>query len=296
MKIRLINLIIISLLFTSCKKDITLDNLNGDKIGCFGHAGMGTRSLYPTNTLQSLVSCLNRGADGTEMDIQVTKDGVLVIFHNDDLSGVTGCGGIIRDLNWNEINACRVNSFLFKNLNIISFNEFIQNTKNPYQYIFTFDCKLTSGVGNNDEYYFRFASAIANTIEHYGFQDNVFIENSDPEFLNLIKSMNNNLKLFLLGQNFETDIITATENGFYGLSMPNNLVSATQIKEAHDKNIRVTIYGVETNKQNYDAIEKQADFIQTDNLDYVLKLFGKFNRKTRRLSELINNIDLKQSN
>src|ERR1700741_3054428 len=94
--------LIISVFLFSCKKDPPLTNLNGDKIGCFGHAGMGSRSVYPANTLQSFEACLDKGADGTEMDIQVTKDGVLVIYHNDDLSSATACGGVVRDLNWEE--------------------------------------------------------------------------------------------------------------------------------------------------------------------------------------------------
>lgn len=293
MNVRLIPLIIVSLFFASCKKDITLNNLNGDKIGCFGHAGMGTRSLYPANTLQSFVSCLNRGADGTEMDIQVTKDGVLVIFHNDDLSSVTKCGGIIRDLTWDEISDCRINSVMFNSLDVISFDEFFQSIDNPYTYTFTFDCKITPGSGSNDEYYNTFSSAVVSTIQKYGIQENVFIENSDSEFLNLIKRQNNQLKVFLLGEDFENDILLAEKNEFYGISFSNDHISSEQIQDAHSKNIRVTLYGIESNKQNYDAISKQPDYIQTDDLDYVLKLFGKFNRNSGRVSEFINNIGLK---
>lgn len=286
---------LILVLFISCKKEVSLSNLNGNTIGCFGHAGMGSKSVYPANTLQSFESCLNRGADGTEMDIQVTKDGVLVIYHNNDLSSATQCGGIIRDLNWEEINACRFKSSISDNFDVISFDEFFQTLSNPYKYTFTFDCKLTEGTGDNNEYYKTFTSAIISTAEKYGIQNNLFIENSDAGFLSLIKQQNNQLKLFLLGNDFEKDLVTVTQNGFYGISCDNNAISSNQIKEAHDNNIRITIYGVETNKENYDAINKQPDFIQTDDLDYVLKLFGKFNRYSGRLSDLLKNINLKPS-
>lgn len=292
MNTRLMPLIIVSILFISCKKDITLNNLNGGKIGCFGHAGMGSKSLYPANTLQSFETCLSRGADGTEMDIQVTRDGVLVIFHNDDLSSVTKCGGIIRDLTWDEISNCRINSVMFNSLDVMSFDEFFQTIDNRYKYTFTFDCKITQGAGSNDEYYKTFSSAIVSTIEKYGLQENVFIENSDPEFLNLIKRQNNQLKVFLLGEDFENDINIAQKNEFYGVSFSNNHISSMQIQDAHSKNIRVTLYGIESNKQNYDAISKQPDYIQTDDLDYVLKLFGKFNRNSGRVAKFINNISL----
>jgi len=279
MKIRLLILISIFAFLFSCKKNISIINLNGDKISCFGHAGMGSKSVYPANTLQSFEACLNKGADGTEMDVQVTKDGVLVIFHNDNLSGTTACGGNIRDLNWDEISACRVNSLLFKHLDIISFDEFMRSIDNPFQYTYTFDCKCTPGTDDENEYYKRFTNSIVKTIQDYGLEQNIFIENSDPAFLNLIKSSNSNLKLFLITEDYDNGIKTAVQNNFYGLSTSNELISKNQVNDAHSQNIRVTIYGVQTNRQNYSAIEKQPDFIQTDDLDYLLRLFGKLNRK-----------------
>lgn len=276
--------------FLSCKKDLSVNNLNGNKIGCFGHAGMGSRSVYPANTFESFKTCLDRGADGTEMDLQVTKDGVLVVFHNDDLSSITACGGVVRDLNWTEINACRINSLVFKHLDVISFDEFIRKIKNPHRYTFTFDCKLTTGSSDDGEYYRRFATAIIETAVRHGLQRNIFVENSDPIFLNLIKASNKDLKLFLLGENYESDIKTVVQNGFYGLSMANSMISADQIATAHSQNVRVTLYGVETNKQNYTAIEKQPDFIQTDDLNYLLRIFGKFDLKKGYFSSMIKSI------
>ena len=219
MNFKLICLSAFIFIISSCKKNISLNNLNGDKIGCFGHAGMGSKSVYPANTLQSLELCLSKGADGTEMDIQVTKDGVLVVFHNDNLSGLTECGGVIRDLNWSDIETCRLHSTLLKNLNVISFDEFIQDINSPSKYTFTFDCKLTSGEGDDNEYYQRFARSIAETIDEYGIADNVFIENSDPAFLNLIKTYNPRPKLFYLAEDIDNDIKIAAENNFYGISV-----------------------------------------------------------------------------
>ena len=63
------------------------------------------------------------GADGTEMDIQVTKDGVLVIYHNNNLSSATQCGGYKR-FELKEINSCRFSKSLLNNFDVISFDEF----------------------------------------------------------------------------------------------------------------------------------------------------------------------------
>lgn len=265
----------------SCSKDpaiFTLSNLNENEIGCFGHAGMGSQSIYPANTFQSFESCLDRGADGTEMDIQVTKDSVLVIFHDEFLNDRTSCSGIIKDLNWSEINDCKVNSKLFKNLELISFDEFIQKIPNPHNYIFTLDCKSHIQVEDSGAYFKLFARTLVNTSDKYNLDNNIFIENPAESFLNDIKEIKTDAKLFFLTDDFEGGLKTAKKAGYYGLSMHTTKINAEQIKIAHSQNIRVTLYGVLLDRENYSAVEKCPDFIQTDNITYLLKIFGKYNK------------------
>ena len=76
-------------LFSSCQKEIfDINNLNGD-ILVIGHGGMGVSHSYPINTFESIMHCINLGTDGTEIDVQMTKDGVLVAFHDKELSNKT---------------------------------------------------------------------------------------------------------------------------------------------------------------------------------------------------------------
>ena len=58
---------------------ITISACNKSHVQTFtpaamGHGGMGTHSLYPNNSLESLLKCVASGADGTDIDVQITKD------------------------------------------------------------------------------------------------------------------------------------------------------------------------------------------------------------------------------
>src|SRR5215217_6535474 len=69
--------ICIFLFFCSCSKDPALwktSNLNGDSITVLGHGGMGNKSLYPIDSHRSIAAALEMGADGSEMDVQLTSD------------------------------------------------------------------------------------------------------------------------------------------------------------------------------------------------------------------------------
>jgi glycerophosphoryl diester phosphodiesterase len=271
-------MIFFALAYTSCSKDpatFYLENLNNNQIGCFGHAGMGFYSLYPPNSWSGFESCLNRGADGTEMDIHMTKDSVLVITHSSNLQETTSCSGAIKDLNWSDMNNCKIKSTLFKDSKLLSLEEFIEKLPNPKNYTFTWDIKLSDF---DLEYYDIYSRAIINTINKYDLNEHVFIENPFADFLERIKNKKNNTHLFVLAEDFEEGLKEVKQHDFFGLSMHTNQVTAKQVKQAHNDTIHVTIYGVLSEKENYAAVEKCPDFIQTDDINYLLKIFEKYNK------------------
>lgn len=53
-----------------------------------GHRG--ARALEPENTLRGFNRAYDEGADGIELDVRRSRDGVLVVIHDDDLERVTG--------------------------------------------------------------------------------------------------------------------------------------------------------------------------------------------------------------
>lgn len=262
----------------SCSKDpatFYLENLNNNEIGCFGHAGMGFYSAYPVNSWPGFESCLNRGADGTEMDIHMTKDSVLVITHSSNLEETTSCSGAIKDMKWDEMSNCEVKSNFFKNSKLLSLDEFIEKIPNPKNYTFTWDIKLSDF---NLEYYGVYSRAIVNTINKYDLNEHVFIENPFADFLQQIKNKKSDAHLFVLAEDFEESFQQVKQYNFYGVSVHANKVTAEQVKQAHNNNVRVTIYGVLTEKENYAAVEKCPDFMQTDDINYLLKIFQKYNK------------------
>ena len=66
-------------------------------------AHRGAAGLAPENTLAAFRMALDLGADGTEMDLQVTKDGIVVVIHDDTVDRTTDGRGRIGDLTLTEI-------------------------------------------------------------------------------------------------------------------------------------------------------------------------------------------------
>jgi len=60
-----------------------------------GHRGY--KEKYIDNTRQSFLKALEAGADGIELDVHLTKDGAVVVFHDFELSRMTKKTGYIFD-------------------------------------------------------------------------------------------------------------------------------------------------------------------------------------------------------
>ncbi|ALC90002.1 hypothetical protein AM500_09595 [Bacillus sp. FJAT-18017] len=67
----------------------------------FAHRGY--KSLYSENTMTAFIEAEKAGAEGLELDVQLTKDGVPVIIHDEKVDRTTGNTGFVKDFTYTEI-------------------------------------------------------------------------------------------------------------------------------------------------------------------------------------------------
>ena len=58
---------------------------------------------FPENSLEAIQSSIDMGVDMLELDVQRTKDGVLMLMHDHDLGRMTNGTGNIAETTWEEI-------------------------------------------------------------------------------------------------------------------------------------------------------------------------------------------------
>jgi hypothetical protein len=63
----------------------------------------GASEFAHENTLEAYRATFALGGDGNEIDIRATKDGVLVLFHDDMLDGLLEAFGDVSDYTWSEL-------------------------------------------------------------------------------------------------------------------------------------------------------------------------------------------------
>ncbi len=72
------------------------------------YAHRGASEYAPENTLSSFYLGLLQGANGIETDVHRTKDGVLVLFHDDTLDRVSDVVGKLSDYTFEELKSVKI--------------------------------------------------------------------------------------------------------------------------------------------------------------------------------------------
>ena len=74
-------------------------------------AHRGSKGTHPENTLTSFKEAVRVGSDGIELDVHLTKDGHLVVIHDETVDRTTNGTGEIRNLTLAEIKAMDAGSW-----------------------------------------------------------------------------------------------------------------------------------------------------------------------------------------
>lgn len=88
---------------TTDAKTQRLARLAARRAGPIIIAHRGATDFAPNDTLDSFAAAMDLGADGWEMDIRRTKDGVLVCFHDDFIEETTRGFGAVEEVTYAEL-------------------------------------------------------------------------------------------------------------------------------------------------------------------------------------------------
>ena len=66
-------------------------------------AHRGYCGKYPENTMLAFKKAVEAGCDEIELDVQLTKDGKVVVIHDETIDRVTNGSGLVRDYTLEEL-------------------------------------------------------------------------------------------------------------------------------------------------------------------------------------------------
>lgn len=87
----------------------TLTHLYDNRRLLLGHRGAAAEA--PANTVPAFKRAMEVGADGVELDVHLTRDGHVVVIHDETVTSVTGMPGRIREMTLAEIQRLDAGSY-----------------------------------------------------------------------------------------------------------------------------------------------------------------------------------------
>ncbi|MBR2871361.1 MAG: hypothetical protein IKB98_08340 [Clostridia bacterium] len=211
------------------------------------YAHRGASEYYPENTILSFDKGLEMGANGIETDVQVTKDGILVLFHDDTLNRVTGKSGCIADYTYSELLEFDVIKGEQRE-KIPTFEEFLVRYGKK-DLTFAIELKV-KGV----------AKQTADMIYKYGVQDKVIITSFIYDAMREIKECAPNLRRgylhFELNEKTREEIVSLE---LYEICPKGQLITKEEVEEFHKKGYGVRAWGMSNPDVMVETIKKGVD-------------------------------------
>ncbi|MDQ3290110.1 MAG: glycerophosphodiester phosphodiesterase, partial [Bacteroidota bacterium] len=240
-----------------------------------GHAGRAFFSPVnpfnplPPNSRTSLLKALREdGADGLEIDVHVSRDGVPILYHDETLNTMSEGKGKIEDLPASSVLGTAYKGGwlydLFHEEKIISLEDLLRELQKLSEYPYL-HLDLRSYTSARNAY---FARCVMNLLRKYQYPiEKLSIVYSKPELLDAFRVVEPASKLLLdIGPDFEESLKTILGNRLHGLVAEGKHINATQIKLARLYHLQVVLFGGKARNTIYNMVLLQPDAIEVNNV------------------------------
>ncbi|WP_390353403.1 glycerophosphodiester phosphodiesterase family protein [Virgibacillus halophilus] len=202
------------------------------------YAHRGASGKAPENTMAAFRIALSEEAEGIETDVQLTKDGVPVLIHDERLRRTTGTGGYVKDVTYQQIKALNANAGFPTEVNtpVPSLEEFLEWAKDK-------PLHLNLELKNNKITYRHLEDIVLKQLDAYNLLDRTVISSFNPLSLKKLKQINPDIETALLtGRRFANPLAAAKAAGADALHIKTTLLHLKLVKACHKEGIKLRVY------------------------------------------------------
>ena len=243
-------------------------------------AHRGASVMYPENTMSAFVGAKKLNSDWIELDVQQTKDKMLVVMHDSNLKRTTGVNKNTWDVTYDEIRKLDAGSFFsseFKDEKIPSLEEVIEFAKNNNIKL-NIELKPT---GHEVD----FEKSVVELVNKYDFASNCVVTSQAYEVLENVKKYDKNIKTVYVMSLAYGDITSLKDADSFSIEASS--VTKTLVNKVHNSGKELYAWTVNTKESITDMINMNVDNIITDNITLAKEMI--YESKTSNLiQEYIN--------
>lgn len=232
----------------------------------FAHRGFS--EAYPENTILSFDKAMMVGATAVEFDVHKTKDGELVVIHDENIKRTFQGNGLIKDFTLQEIKNFKCKNPEFENSKLCkvpTLCEVLEILKHGNIFI---NIELKT----DKIHYGNIENDVLSILKKYNLTDNVLISSFNTKSLEICRSLSDNIKLGVLFDKRKSTMLDfARYINAYSINPDVYLVDTALIDYAHENSLKVFSYTVNKSSTATNLEKLGCDGIFTDNVLKFLK-------------------------
>ncbi|SFB13689.1 glycerophosphodiester phosphodiesterase [Selenomonas ruminantium] len=227
------------------------------------------RQYAPENTMPSFIKAVEMGADGIEFDVQMTKDGELVICHDERIDRTARGHGYIKDFTLAELKKIDFGKPHVE----YGFVE-IPTLEEVLQYTQRLDIKLNIELKTGIVYYDKLEEKTVDMVRNFGMEDRVIYSSFNYYSLAKLHSYAPQARIGMLMHGDYVRIPEDTSRlGVLAVHPPVGLMTREYVDQCHANNIKVHTWVVDNPVAMREMIEIGADAFITDCPDNGKRVF-----------------------
>lgn len=235
------------------------------KTKIIGHRGGAAG--YPENTLAAFKKAVELGADGVEFDVQLTKDGEVVVIHDELIDRTMSGSGLVKDYTLPELRQMSAGEFFspdFKAEKIPTLAEVLEVVKN----LEVINIELKNYLP-----YPSLEERVLKLVDQFEIRERVIISSFNHLSLQKVKKLQPAIKTgALLMSKMINPSDYAFKRGFDALHLHFLTADQEVIDKTHFMGMQLNVYTVNFRESVEELLEKGVDMIITDDLEMALEL------------------------
>lgn len=204
-------------------------------------AHRGASGEAPENTLAAFQRAIEANVDFVELDIHFSRDGEMMVIHDQTVDRTTSGQGKVSDLTRQEIQALDAGSWFsgeFRGEKVPTLEEVVELVK-PTSVGLLIEIKKGSGLPQG------FEERLTETIRRHELQSRVMIQSFDHDAVGAVKKADTSLAVAVLMDYSSPDPGSeARAVGAGTLALKSNLVTKEVVEQAHRSGLRLFVWTV----------------------------------------------------
>ena len=219
-------------------------------------AHRGASGSFPENTVSAFQAAVDAGADMCELDVQLSRDGAIVVIHDDTVERTTDGKGEVAELTLEELKrldaGAKFKGGPFKGAQIPTLDEVFAVTSGK--------CGLNielkaGGLEHQVAQIMQARNALGDSI----------VSSFDWEYLKKIQQLHFNIRVGLLAEEKPVDLMmNAVAMRAYSINPRWDMVTSDLCKAAHERGLKLYTWTVDADSRMRALIESGVDGIMTN--------------------------------